>query len=176
MDYYFHASKIQGSDFPSSGDEVEFTPETGSKGKTADNIGILKKKGTAEGRAFYGKEVTRTEIVTPGNSKFGSAVVIGLIGAALGGWLGGHVILGLVAGAILGWMTGENKEAVTRQVLITRPCIRCGGNAQVTSRVNNSTGFQCSTCGNFWKVSDDKLNHEELVAILTSDKINQPNS
>jgi len=152
-DYFFHVSQIQGSDLPNIGDAVSFTPTNGRNGKPAASEVTITSRATAKQRPYFGKPTYRTEVVepaTPGTSKAGGVIILGTIGAAIGGPIGALI------GAGLGSLV-ENKEgqkAVTKQVEITSPCIKCGGSGQVTAKVGNQTGFQCRTCGSFWKVRD----------------------
>lgn len=152
-DYFLHVSQIQGADLPSIGDSVIFTTTTGRNGKLAAAEVIITLRAPEMQRPYYGKPTYRTEVVEPANSgtsKAGGVIVLGAIGAALGGPIGALI------GAGLGSLV-ENKDgqkAVTKQVEITSPCIKCGGLGQVTAKVGNQTGFQCPTCGSFWKVRD----------------------
>jgi predicted RNA-binding Zn-ribbon protein involved in translation (DUF1610 family) len=109
----------------------------------------------------YGKPTYRTEVVKPakdgvskGGAMLGGALLFGWIGENLGGGWGS--LIGIAIGIGLGSKVKPEAgtPAVTRQVEITSPCIKCGGSGQVTARVDNVTGFQCPTCGNFWKKSD----------------------
>lgn len=113
-------------------------------------------------RPYYGKATYRTEVIKPatsGTSQVGGAWSFGFFGVFVGnnygGWLG--AILGGVIGAITGYKFTPNtlgKPAVTRQVEITSPCIKCGGIGQVTAQIDNKTGFQCKNCCNTWTTYD----------------------
>jgi hypothetical protein len=111
-------------------------------------------------RPYYGKATYRTEVIEPaksGTSQAGGAWLIGFIGMLVGGHYGGWLgaILGGLIGAIIGHKftpNTEGKAAVTRQVEITSPCIKCGGMGQVTAQIDGKTGFQCKNCCNSWSV------------------------
>lgn len=154
-DYFFHVSQIQGSDLPSIGDSVSFTPTTGRNGKPAAAEVIITLRAPEKQRPYYGKPTYRTVVVepaTPGSSsgKVGGVITLGVIGAALGGPIGALIGAGL--GSLV--KRKEGQKEVTEQVEITSPCIKCGGLGHVTAQVGNQAGFQCPTCGSFWKVRD----------------------
>lgn len=150
---------IRGEKPPSSGDSVKFSSNKGKKGKpAATDIETVSQRSAHSRRPYYGKNIQRPEVVEHGRSKLASATGFGLLGYLLGP-------IGGIVGALFGAAIGEDTDDVTKQVDITSPCIRCGGKGHVTSRVDERTGFQCPTCGNFWKVPDSKLPQEDLAAL-----------
>jgi CspA family cold shock protein len=160
---FFHVSSIRGADLPSVGDSVSFNTQEGKKGPVAVDIEIVAKCAGAHKKPFYGKKIEREEVVTPGSSKVGTAAGLGVLGAMLGGPIGATL------GAILGGAIGKDEEGVTKKVTITSLCIRCGDKGLVTSRINERTGFQCPTCGSFWKVPDHKLPPDDLETLKKID-------
>ena len=163
-DYFFHISNVRGTRLPSSGDTVIFSLCEGNEGKpAAAEIEIVAHSSAQNRRPYYGKKIQRKEVVEHGSSKLGSATGGLLAGAMLAG------PIGAIIGAVLGGGLGEDRKKRTKQVDITSPCIRCGGKGYVTSRLNGRTGFQCSTCRNFWKVPDGKLPPEDLAALKRID-------
>lgn len=153
VDRFFHISAMVGaSTTPGRGDEVNFTPAPGKGGKpAAASVSITKKAEAAtQTRPYYGKKTTynSVEVVKSGHR--------GLLGGGLGaiGLLVGGPI-GAIVGAAIGGSLGSDDKTVTRKVEITTPCLRCGGNGQVTNRVDGYIGFQCPRCKSFWKKIDD---------------------
>ena len=155
-DYFFHVSQVQGVGSISEGDIVSFSPSVGRNDKlAAASVVVKSRKPKQSGRPYYGKATYRKEVVKPakdGTSKVGNAWGMGIIGAFAGGSAGGPigVVAGAVIGAIYGHMDGEDKDGeagVTKKIEITSPCIKCGGEGQVTAQVDGRTGFQCRACG-----------------------------
>lgn len=166
QDRFFHISELQGSEIPKVGDAVSFEPASGRDGRPVARQIVITQRASESGRnGYYAKPHYREEVVTPGSSRMGrlgSMGVLGTLGALVGGPLGAAIGAGL--GAIVG-PVGEDREAVTRQVPITRTCIRCGGNGHVTAVDDGVTGFQCPNCKSFWKVRDKNLTDEERSAL-----------
>lgn len=165
-DRFFHVSDLQSVDVPRVGDSVSFEPASGKDGRPiARQVAILQRSQAPRGGAYYGKPTYRTEVVTPGDVRIGTAGTVGIfgtLGALVGGPIGAAVGAGL--GALIGPM-GEDREAVTRAVPITRTCLRCGDQGHITASLEGFTGFQCPKCKSFWKVRDKNLTEAEAQAL-----------
>jgi len=166
-DYFFHVSKVIGTELPQPGDSVNFNFREGKKGKAATDIHIIRRKPVQNHTPYFGRRIQRDEVVDSGSSKVGSAALSGSVGLALGG------PVGAVIGAALGYTFGTEREPTSKKVLVTSQCIRCGGTGYVTARVNGRTGFQCLNCHHFWKVSDAYMPPEDIKA-LESQELEAP--
>ena len=158
-DYFFHVSKVVGTELPQPGDAVKFNFRERKKGKVATDIEIIRRKTVQNHTPYFGRRIQRDEVVDGGSSKVGSTALSSCVGLALGG------PVGAVVGAALGYTFGEEREPTFKKVFVTSKCIRCGGTGYVTARVNERTGFQCLNCHHFWKVSDAYMSPEDIEAL-----------
>lgn len=107
-------------------------------------------------RPYYGKATYRTEYLEPASGVPAGCVmpILGFFGFMMGGLFFG--LIGAVIGLTIGIFWGSKnqisteKAAVTQQVEVLSPCIKCGGKGQVTAEIDGRTGFQCQSCGSSW--------------------------
>ena len=139
-DIFFHCSSLNDDEAPGKGDTVSFDIANGKQGKLkAVNVSVVERIPRVAGKPYYGKP----RYVEKKHTKIGLPAILGTM------VVGGEA--GAIIGELVGKVFGYGSETHTTRTEITSECIKCGGIGQVTNEVNGFRGFQCKSCGNFWK-------------------------